>query len=230
MGMGIATKREREKNAKKDKVLETAKALFESRGITQVTMNDIALACEYSIGSLYLYFKSKDDIYMGLAAIGSEKVDNLLKEYLESGTKLTQKKTEKLIEEFLEIFSAYGYYFDVLRLTASNTNTSEFSKDIFESLSSTTLSAISVTSQHFSKVAPANASNGDVAMNSTFAAWAFLLGIAQMMVKGRGALVDESSRRALISYAAKLFTDGDLVSVMANLTPKDECKVKFIEN
>ncbi|MCM0606309.1 MAG: TetR/AcrR family transcriptional regulator [Xanthomonadaceae bacterium] len=226
--MGIATRREREKSAKKTKVLETAKQLFETRGITQVTMHDIAAACEYSIGSLYLYFKSKDDIYMGLAALGSQQVDDLLKAYLGTGEKLSLKKTEGLIEEFLEIYGAYGYYFDVLRVTSNNLNTSEFSKEIFESLSSTTMSAISVTSHFFSSACPESDKKSDIAMNSTFTAWAFLLGIAQMTAKGRGALLDENSRRALIGYAAKLFSDGDLVSVMSQLTPKDDSKVRFV--
>lgn len=226
--MTIQTKRDREKQAKRERILETAKTLFETRGITQVTMNDIAEACEYSIGSLYLYFKSKDDIYMGLAAIGGVKLDELFKQYL-LGQALTSEETEVLIVQFLEIFSAYGYYFDVLRLTASNLETAEFSSETFQILSSSTLSSIMVVTQYFLGLTGVHDKKQDVAMNSTFAAWALLMGLSQLLAKGRGSLLDENSRTALIRYTASMFTDGHLINSMKQLTPNEPSRVKIFE-
>ena len=44
-------------------ILEAAKMLFITRGINQTTMDDIAKAADYSKSTIYVYFKSKDEIY-----------------------------------------------------------------------------------------------------------------------------------------------------------------------
>lgn len=47
----------------KNNILETAKKLFVEKGIEQTTMSDIAKTADYSKSTIYVYFKSKDDIF-----------------------------------------------------------------------------------------------------------------------------------------------------------------------
>lgn len=47
----------------KKSILDTAEKLFSEKGIRQTTMDDIAKAADYSKSTLYVYFKSKDEIY-----------------------------------------------------------------------------------------------------------------------------------------------------------------------
>lgn len=47
----------------KSNILETAKQLFTERGIEQTTMADIAKTADYSKSTIYVYFKSKEEIY-----------------------------------------------------------------------------------------------------------------------------------------------------------------------
>ena len=44
-------------------ILEAAKQLFILKGITQTTMDDISKAADYSKSTIYVYFKSKEEIY-----------------------------------------------------------------------------------------------------------------------------------------------------------------------
>lgn len=44
-------------------ILETAKKLFLEKGIQQTTMDDIAKEADYSKSTIYVYFKSKEEIY-----------------------------------------------------------------------------------------------------------------------------------------------------------------------
>ena len=44
-------------------ILEAAKHLFITKGLTQTTMDDIAKEADYSKSTIYVYFKSKDEIY-----------------------------------------------------------------------------------------------------------------------------------------------------------------------
>lgn len=60
--MGIAERREREKEQRRNMILDAAERLFFGKGAEATTMDDVAELAELSKGTLYLYFKSKDDI------------------------------------------------------------------------------------------------------------------------------------------------------------------------
>ncbi len=47
----------------KSNILETAEKLFTQKGVNQTTMDDIAKEADYSKSTIYVYFKSKDEIY-----------------------------------------------------------------------------------------------------------------------------------------------------------------------
>jgi AcrR family transcriptional regulator len=47
----------------KNNIIETAKQLFAQKGVNQTTMDDIAKEADYSKSTIYVYFKSKDEIY-----------------------------------------------------------------------------------------------------------------------------------------------------------------------
>lgn len=44
-------------------ILEAAKKLFLEKGVSQTTMDDIAKEADYSKSTIYVYFKSKEEIY-----------------------------------------------------------------------------------------------------------------------------------------------------------------------
>ncbi|MDF1574595.1 MAG: TetR/AcrR family transcriptional regulator [Bacteroidales bacterium] len=65
--MGIAERKEREKQQRKDEIVLAAEKVFFSKGFDLATMDDIAEEAELSKGTLYLYFKSKEDLHMAVA-------------------------------------------------------------------------------------------------------------------------------------------------------------------
>jgi AcrR family transcriptional regulator len=64
--MGLAERREREKKQLKRMILKTAMDLFIADGYERVSIRRIADKIEYSPGTIYLYFKDKDDIFYQL--------------------------------------------------------------------------------------------------------------------------------------------------------------------
>src|SRR6185369_9482851 len=64
--MTIATRKERQKEELKGKILEAAKDLFMQRGFEETSIRNIAERIEYSPTTIYLYFKDKDDIFYAL--------------------------------------------------------------------------------------------------------------------------------------------------------------------
>jgi len=61
--MGLLERREQEKDNRRKRILEAARALFFAKGFKNVTVDKIAKFSELGKGSIYLYFSSKEDIY-----------------------------------------------------------------------------------------------------------------------------------------------------------------------
>ena len=61
--MPFEKRRRREKENRKSSILKAARKLFFERGFKSVTVESIARKAELSKGAVYLYFKSKDEIY-----------------------------------------------------------------------------------------------------------------------------------------------------------------------
>ncbi len=64
--MGINERREREKEVRRDAILDAAEGIFFSKGVDSSSMDEIASRAELSKGTLYLYFKNKDELYHGI--------------------------------------------------------------------------------------------------------------------------------------------------------------------
>jgi AcrR family transcriptional regulator len=64
--MGVKERKERDKEAMRDMILQSAHQLFVDRGFEEVSIRNIAEAIEYSPATIYLYFKDKNDIYYAI--------------------------------------------------------------------------------------------------------------------------------------------------------------------
>jgi AcrR family transcriptional regulator len=60
--MGTAERKAKEKEELKALILRAAQKLFAEKGIEQTTIRNIATAIEYSVGTVYVYFKDKNEI------------------------------------------------------------------------------------------------------------------------------------------------------------------------
>ena len=64
--MGIAERRAREKEHRRESILLAAKKVFRAKGYISATMEEISREAELSPAALYLYFNNKADIYATL--------------------------------------------------------------------------------------------------------------------------------------------------------------------
>jgi AcrR family transcriptional regulator len=65
--MGIQERKERERERRRQQIMVAAKRVFSVKGFSKATMEDIAKEAELSPGTLYLYFKNKDELYASLS-------------------------------------------------------------------------------------------------------------------------------------------------------------------
>lgn len=64
--MGIKERKEREKKRRRQQIIDAAKTVFSEKGFNKATMEDIAQESELSSGTLYIYFKNKEELYASL--------------------------------------------------------------------------------------------------------------------------------------------------------------------
>ncbi|SFC74362.1 TetR/AcrR family transcriptional regulator [Flavobacterium phragmitis] len=72
--MSTAERKAREKEALRALILKAAKKLFVERGIDQTTIRNIADEIDYSVGTVYVYFKDKNAILHDLHSIGFQEL------------------------------------------------------------------------------------------------------------------------------------------------------------
>ncbi len=61
-----AKRRERERGARQQLILDAAKSVFAERGFLNTTVEEIAARAEVAVGTLYRYFQSKEELYVSL--------------------------------------------------------------------------------------------------------------------------------------------------------------------
>ena len=77
--MGIAERKEREKQQRRNDILDAAERVFFSKDFKEATVDDVAAEAELSKATRYLYFESKEDMYLAVHMRGM----NRLKEMFE---------------------------------------------------------------------------------------------------------------------------------------------------
>jgi TetR/AcrR family transcriptional regulator len=66
--MGITERKEREKEQRRNDIIDAAEKVLFSKGYDNATMEDVAEEAELSKATLYLYFKSKEDLHFAICA------------------------------------------------------------------------------------------------------------------------------------------------------------------
>jgi TetR/AcrR family transcriptional regulator len=77
------SRREREKLRQRQEVLDVALQLFSDKGYHDVSMHEIAKEAEFAIGTLYKFFRNKEDLYKALILQLSDQFHRALAEVIE---------------------------------------------------------------------------------------------------------------------------------------------------
>lgn len=113
--MSVAKWREREKELRRNDIIEAAEKLFFSRGYDNVSMRDIAGDVELSKATLYLYFENKEELFFAIVLRGTQILHKIIEEEVEKEEKGIKKigafKNAYIgfINEYSNYFKAYNY-------------------------------------------------------------------------------------------------------------------------
>jgi len=103
--MPNSDRKERERVRHRQEILAAAENVFVRKGFFNTTMNEIALAAEFGVGTIYQYFSSKEELYTTLIL---ERADTIMDALVLAARKATDPvgKIKTLINEQLKIFEA----------------------------------------------------------------------------------------------------------------------------
>jgi TetR/AcrR family transcriptional regulator len=84
-------RREREKLRQRQEMLDAALELFSEKGYHNVSMHEIARKSEFAIGTLYKFFKNKQDLYKALLLQKSNEFNEAITAAIEEPDEETEK-------------------------------------------------------------------------------------------------------------------------------------------
>ncbi len=101
--MGIYERKQREKDKRKIEIINAARKVFSNKGFNSSTMEEIATEAELSPGTLYLYFKNKEELHTSLSIeILKYLADKIQKVVLEAIS--VEEKIDRFRDVFIEVY------------------------------------------------------------------------------------------------------------------------------
>lgn len=102
--MAIENRREKEKAWRRELILKSAIEIYTEEGYHATTMEKIAQRAELSRATLYLYFKTKDEIFVNAIVSLSEFFHQLLEDIYEKRFLLKDRILEELWKSFQKFY------------------------------------------------------------------------------------------------------------------------------
>jgi len=102
--MSVKERREREEKARLASILEAAEKVFARSGYYQARVDDIAEEAELAKGTIYYYFKSKDEIYFALLKREAQHIHEEIRRLI--------TEDSPLFQDLEQAFNFYLGYFE----------------------------------------------------------------------------------------------------------------------
>jgi AcrR family transcriptional regulator len=97
------SRKDREKQTKRQDILNAARLVFAEKGLHAATLDEIAEKAEFAKGTLYLYFTNKDDLFISVLVEEIIKFQNNLQAVLGMNIQASEK-IRQLVQSMLVSF------------------------------------------------------------------------------------------------------------------------------
>lgn len=189
--MSVATRKEKEKLQRRNAILRAAGALFSEKGYQNATVEEIAEAADLSKGTVYLYFTSKDELYVTVVLESFQMFDATLHRITESDLEIAEKG-RALFLAFVDHCMNHNGYFHVAEYFLTENARRNLPPDLIEELSAHTARLLEYVAGLVAEGQDKGIIRSDMDPH-TFAvvAWRTATGLIELALAG-----DEAGRRA----------------------------------
>jgi len=112
---GKISRKEREFLMRRNEIMAAAMRLFAGKGFHNTTMSEIAKEAEFSTGSLYNFFKSKEALYLTLLREEIEKIEADVR-VRKDQAKGPAEKLEAVVDSLIDYFEANRDFFKIFSM------------------------------------------------------------------------------------------------------------------
>ena len=111
--MGTAHRKVRERRARKSAIQAAAVRVFAEKGFSRATMEDIARQAEVSVGTIYLYYRSKEDLYVSLLFESMQRMSEAIEKIMASGLS-PDRQLKRVWDYFYDYHARHSQSYRVL--------------------------------------------------------------------------------------------------------------------
>jgi AcrR family transcriptional regulator len=119
--MGLKERREREKEERRAQILDAARDLLLEKGMTATSINQIAKKAELGVGTIYFYYRSKEELFAALQEEGLELLYRDMETVIAEG-KDPIEKLESIAWVYLAFSRQKKEYFDIINYFLSSSD------------------------------------------------------------------------------------------------------------
>jgi AcrR family transcriptional regulator len=108
-----------DKQKKSEKILQAAKELFFDKGYYETTIEMITEKANVSIGTFYVYYKNKIEIYKALQNEGVDILLDMIQQVVSRPGITADEKVIELARTYLRYYKEYREYFDIMAILSA---------------------------------------------------------------------------------------------------------------
>ena len=194
--MGVKERKDRQKTEMREAILSAALKLFTDDGYDNVTMRKIADEIEYSVGTIYLYYKDRDEIFFELHKLGFEEFYK--RQLAVQGAKDPLQRLTDHGLAYIQFAIDQPLYYDLMFISRIPARTINKQHEWISGSRTYDMLKLNISQAkdagHFKNV--------DVEV-AAFSLWSFVHGISSLFVRDRLMMVPAEAIKQLVTGALK---------------------------
>ena len=194
--MGVKERKDRQKTEMREAILSAALKLFSDDGYDNVTMRKIADEIEYSVGTIYLYYKDRDEIFFELHKLGFEEFYK--RQLAVQGVKDPLQRLTDHGLAYIQFAIDQPLYYDLMFISRIPARTINKQHEWISGSRTYDMLKLNISQAkdagHFKNV--------DVEV-AAFSLWSFVHGISSLFVRDRLMMVPSEAIKQLVTGALK---------------------------
>lgn len=149
--MTIHERQSRDRERRRQQIIAASKRVFLSKGASRVTIKDIADEAELSPGTLYIYFKNKDELYASLSIRILKHLNLRLQRVRENKELPYDQKINSVKQAFCEVYEIDPLMLINLYHLQSSETLENISAELFDEIMSLSRQCLKTLSKIFAK-------------------------------------------------------------------------------
>jgi AcrR family transcriptional regulator len=206
--MSTLNRREGEKLQRRNDIVEAAEELFDKKGYAGTTIEEVARRTELSKGTIYLYFKSKDDLFLAVCANGITGFRAELEASVLPKRGL-ENKIKAMYLSYVDYFLKVPHIFRVLQDTYTERLRSNISSESIDTINWTIAEALFFGSLFVQQGIDTGLFRKDVDPYAfSVMSWRMATGLIELAALNEPGVADAASVKKMFSKSIELLVDG----------------------